>query len=92
MVESGLLEEFPVNTSLRQGSAFSHLRFVMVLELISRKIKKTTYADDLALITSKQELQDVLEEWKVVIKMQGLRMSMEKTEVIWIGHQRGLEH
>ena len=41
------------------------------------------YADDLAIIAeSKQDLQEVLEEWK------GVRMSIEKTEVMWVGHQR----
>ena len=47
------------------------------------------YADDLAIIAeSKQELQEVLEEWKGVYKKHGLRMSLEKTEVILVGHQR----
>ena len=47
------------------------------------------YADDLAIIAeSKQELQEVLEEWKGVYKKHGLRMSLEKTEVMWVGHQR----
>ena len=48
------------------------------------------YADDLAIIAeSKQDLQEVLEEWKRVFEKHGLRMSPEKTEVIWVGHQRG---
>ena len=38
------------------------------------------YGDDLAIIAeSKQELQEVLEEWKGVLKKHGLRMSLEKT-------------
>ena len=67
----------------------------MVMEIISRKIntkdilRKKMYADDLAIIAeSKQDLQEVLEEWKGVFKKHGLRMSLEKTEVMWIGHQR----
>ena len=67
----------------------------MVMELISRKIstkdvlRKMMYADDLAIIAeSKQELQEVLEEWKGVFKKHGLRMSLEKTEMMWVGHQR----
>ena len=65
------------------------------VELISRKIstndvlRKMMYADYLAMIAeSKQELQEVLEEWKGVFKKHGLRMSLEKTEVMWVGHQR----
>ena len=37
---------------------------------------------------NKQELQEVLEEWKGVFKKHGRRMSREKTEVMWVGHQR----
>ena len=68
---------------------------VVVMEIISRKIstkdilRKMMYADDLAIIAeSKQDLQEVLEEWKGVFKKHGLRMSLEKTEVMWVGHQR----
>ena len=71
VVGSGLPEEFPVNIGLRQGSALSPLLFIMVMEIISRKIstkdilRKMMYADDLAIIAeSKQDLQEVLEEWK----------------------------
>ena len=95
VVGSGLLEEFPVNIGLRQGSAISPLLFIMVMELISKKIsmkdvlRKMMYADDLAIIAeSKQEIQEVLEEWKEVFKKHGLRMKLEKTEVMWVGHQR----
>ena len=47
------------------------------------------YADNLAIIAeSKQELQEVLEEWKGVFKKNGLRMGLEKIEVMWVGHQK----
>ena len=95
VVGSGLSEEFPVNIGSRQGSALSTLLFIIVMELICRKINtkdilgKMMYAYDLAIIAeSKQELQEVLEEWKVVFEKHGLRMSLEKTEVVWVGHQR----
>ena len=71
VVGSGLSEEFPVNIGLRRRSALSPLLLIMVTELISRKIsmkdvlRKMIYADNLAIIAeSKQELQEVLEEWK----------------------------
>ena len=95
VVGSGLSEEFLVNIGLRQGSALSPLLFIMVMEIISRKIstkdilRKIMYADDLAIIAeSKQDLQEVLEEWKGVFEKHGLRMNLEKTEVMWVGHQR----
>ena len=93
MIGSGLSEEFPVNIGLRQGSALSPLLFIMVMEIISRKIRtkdilrKMMHADDLAIIAeSKQELQEVLEEWKGVFENHGLRMSLEKAP------ERGVEH
>ena len=89
VVGSGLSEEFPVNIGLRQGSALSPLLFIMVMELISRKIRtndvlvKVMYADDLAMIAeSKQKLQEVLLEWKGGFKKHRLRTSREKTEVM----------
>ena len=46
------------------------------------------YADLAMMAESKQELQEVLVEWKGVFKKHGLRMSREKTEMMWVGHQR----
>ena len=91
VVGSGLSEEFLVNIGLRQGSALSPLLFIMVMEIISRKIstkdilRKMMYA---IIAESKQDLQEVLEEWNGVFEKHGLRMSLEKTEVMWVGHQR----
>ena len=94
VVGSVLSEEFLVNIGLKQGSALSPLLFIMVMKLISRKIntknvlRKLMYVDDLAIIAeSKQELQEVLEEWNGVFKKHGLRMNLEKAEVM-IGHER----
>ena len=55
VVGSGLSEEFPVNIGLRQGRTLSPLLFIMVMEIISRKIstndmlRKMMYADYLAI-------------------------------------------
>ena len=63
----------------------------MVVALISRKIsikdvlRKGIYANDLPMIADKkQELQEVLEEWKGVFKKHGQIMSREKTEEMWV--------
>ena len=41
----------------------------------------------------KQELQEVLEEWKGVFKKEGPIMSREKTEeIVCLTSERGLEH
>ena len=52
-------------------------------------MKKLLYADHLALVANgKQELQEILEEWNGLSTRHGLRVNLEKTEVVHIGHQR----
>ena len=71
VVGSGMSNEFQVNIGLRQGSAISPLLFIIVMELISRKIsttyyalRKIMYADDLVVVAeNREELQGALEEW-----------------------------
>ena len=65
--------------------------FIMVVALINRKfsmkdiLRKGMYANDLAMIADKkQELQELLEEWKGVFKKQGPIMSWKKTEEMWV--------
>ena len=52
-------------------------------------MKKLLYTDDLALVGNcKQELQETLEEWNGLFTRHGLKINLEKTEVLHIGHQR----
>ena len=95
VVGEGASEEFEVKIGLRQGSVLSLLLFIVVLELISRKtvvkdaMKKLLYADDMALVANgKQELQETMEEWNGLFTRHGLKLNLEKTEVLHIGHQR----
>ena len=91
----GASEEFEVKMGLRQGSVLSALLFIAVLDLISRKtvmkdaMKKLLYADDLALVANgKQELQESLEEWNGLFTRHGLKINLEKMEVLHVSHQR----
>ena len=95
VVGSGMSNEFQVNIELRQGSALSPLLFIIVMELISRKIsttdalRKIMYADDLVIVAEhREELQGALEEWNVMFKKHGLKMNLDQTEVMWVGKQR----
>ena len=63
----------------------------MVVALISRNIcmkdvlRKGMYAYDLAKIADKkQELQEVLEQWKGMFKKHGPIMNREKTGEMWV--------
>ena len=65
------------------------------MELISRKVsikyisRKLLYADDLAIVAEdKYELNESVEEWKDAFKQHGLRVNLEKTEVLSIGAHR----
>ena len=52
-------------------------------------MKKLLYADDLALVANgKQELQELLEEWNGLFTRHALKINLEKTEVLHIGHPR----
>ena len=94
-VSPGMSEEFSVNIGLRQGSALSSFMFIMLMELVSRKMSlrgsmgRTLYVDDLAVVVeSGWEMQEVLEKWKKAFEKHWLKMSVEKTEVMCIWWQR----
>ena len=52
-------------------------------------MKKLLYADDLAMVANgKQELEETLEEWNRLFTRVVLKINLEKTEVLHIGHKR----
>ena len=89
------MSAFSVRIGLRQGSSLSPLIFIMVMQLVRRKVSlrgsigRPVYADDFAVVVeSGRQMQEVLGEWKEVFGKQGLKMSMEKTEVMLVRQQR----
>ena len=47
------------------------------------------YADDIVIVAEhREELQGALEEWNKVFKEHGLKINLDKTEVMWVGRQR----
>ena len=47
------------------------------------------YTDDLVIVSEhREELQGALEEWNDMFKKHGLKMNIDKTEVMWVGTQR----
>ena len=91
VVGSGLSVKFPINLGLRQGSALSSLLFIMVMELISRKIsrkdvlRKMMYADDLAIIAESKQEEGVREAWTENEPRE------DRSDVGWTP-ERGVEH
>ena len=52
-------------------------------------LHKLLYADDLAVVAdSGADLQERLVDWKEIFGKHGLRVSLEKTEVLWVGQQK----
>ena len=95
VVGEGASGQSEVNIGLRRGRVLSPLLFIAVLDLIRRKtvlndaMKKLLYGDYLALVANgKHELQETLEEWNGLFTRHGLKLSLEKTEVLHIGRQR----
>ena len=52
-------------------------------------MKKLLYSDDLALVANgKHELHESLEKWNGLFTRHGLKINIEKMEVLHVGHQR----
>ena len=77
--------EFAVKVGGHQGSVLSPLRFIIVLEALSKKFRiglpwELFYADDLALLAEfKEKLLEVIRQWKDGMEQKGLRVNMGKT-------------
>ena len=91
----GVSGESKVNVGLTQGGALIPLLFIAVVKLISRKIcakdilRKLLYVYGLAVVADGEAaLQEQLIQWKDILSRHGLRVRLEKTEVMWVGHRK----
>ena len=81
-------KKFPVRVGVHQGSALSHLLFIIALEALSTKFRKwlpyeLLYADDLVLIAESEELlMEKIEGWRKGLEAGELRVSFEKIKIM----------
>ena len=97
-MEEGLSDWFNVKVGLHQGSALSPLLFIIVMDVITKKVKgglpwELLYADDLVLMADDEtELKKMLKSWKDTLEEKGLKVNLGKTNVMWGGEVQQSEN
>ena len=87
-INGNFSEQFNVKVGVHQGSVFSHLLFIIVMEALSREFRtgcpwELLYADDLVIIAeTKEKLLLKLTQWKQGIEAKGLHVNTRKTMVM----------
>ena len=88
---AGLTEEFKVDVGLHQGSALSPFLFAVIMDKLTKNIRKEApwdmlFADDIVLSRQNHtKLEDDLEIWKNALEGRDLKMSRSKTEHLKAG-------
>ena len=89
VVGCGMSNEFQVNIGLRQGSALSPLLFNQQEDKHNICSEEDYVRDDLVIVAEhREELQGALKEWNDMFKKHGLKINLDKIEVMWVGKQR----
>ncbi|KAL8098496.1 hypothetical protein AgCh_031314 [Apium graveolens] len=80
---------FPVKIGLHQGSSLSPFLFAIIIDVLTRGIQDIVpwcmlFADDIVIINEKKsEINEKLEQWRVILGTSGLRVSHSKNEYMW---------
>ena len=86
--EEGLNDCFDAKVGLHQGSALSPLLFIIVMDVITKKVKgglpwQLLYADDLVLMADDEtELKKKLKSWKDTLEEKELKVNLGRTKVM----------
>ena len=84
----GLTGWIPVRVGLHQGSALSPYLFNIVMDVISYTVRDQApwcilYADDIVICdTSREAVEEKLEQWRKALEDRGLKISRKKTEYL----------
>ena len=88
---AGLTEKFKVGVGLHQGSALSPFLFAIIMDKLTKNIRKEApwdmlFADDIVLSRQNHtELEDDLKIWRNALEGRDLKMSRSKTEHLKVG-------
>ena len=88
---AGLTEDFEVRVSLHQGSALSPFLFAIIMDVLTKDVRKEApwdmmFVDDVVLCREdKEELKVSLERWRKVFEERGLRVNRKKMEYFQAG-------
>ena len=92
--KSGETEEFEVKVGLHQGSALSPFLFIIVMDVLSAEIRdkqkwEMLFADDLVITArTEEELQDRVLKWQESLQAGGLKVNVQKSEVMRSGREK----
>ena len=84
----GDTEAFMIDVGLHQGSALSPFLFVVLMDTLTEEVRtkalwELIFEDDITLVAgTEEELQEKVQRWQRNLSRGGLKMSVEKSEVL----------
>jgi hypothetical protein len=93
--QTGNSEWLEINTGVKQGSVLSPILFITFMDYCGKAMRRREngeifgYADDLALVADAREvLREMIDAWNDVLKMNGMKINVDKTEVMVMGKEQ----